>query len=258
MATKKTQLATVPAAQDDGGFMTERPEYLKDQPGNRGSEGVQSADLIIPRLELVQSTSPVRDETDPAWIEGATDGDLYNTVSRQLYGKQAFVVPVYYRKEWNVWAKRKKGEGPKEDIGDFQGSFATEEEAEAKRVTLPEADCYDVIETPTNFCLLVTGPGKSEEIIVSMPRTKFKVAKKWNSLIRMAEGDRFSRVYKLEPAREENAHGKFFNFAVSMVGFPSEDLFHKAEKLYAMISAGDLKFRADVDEPINKGGDTEY
>ena len=72
----------------------EIPDFMKQ--GNRGAENVGTDDMIIPRIELIQALSPVRKKSDPAYIEGAEEGMLYNNVTRTLYGTEVTVVPVYY------------------------------------------------------------------------------------------------------------------------------------------------------------------
>ena len=84
------------------------PEFLKTGTA-RGNEQVGASDLIIPRIELVQSLSPCRKKTDPAYIEGAEEGDLYNNVTRELYGKEITVIPLYFAKEFLLWKDRSKG-----------------------------------------------------------------------------------------------------------------------------------------------------
>lgn len=82
------------------------PEFLK-KGSNRGAENVGSEDVIIPRIELIQALSPARKKSDPAYIEGADEGMMFNNVTRELYGLEVMVVPVYYQKQFLVWKDRK-------------------------------------------------------------------------------------------------------------------------------------------------------
>ena len=48
------------------------PDFLKGMMNDtRGSEDVGADDIIVPRLELVQSLSKCRKKNDPAYIAGA-------------------------------------------------------------------------------------------------------------------------------------------------------------------------------------------
>lgn len=217
------------------------PAFLQGMTSNRGTENVTTEDLIIPRLEIVQSLSPCRKKSDPAYIDGAEEGLLYNNVTRELYGPDALVMPVFYKKEWLIWKDRLKG-------GGFRGAFASELEAAQARALLDNPDDYDIQDTAQQFCLLVKADGTAEEIVVSMAKSKMKTARKWNSLVRLAGGDSFSRVYKLSGVSAQNANGdEYYSFDVSNAGFPTEALYNRAAALYEAVSEGRAKVSEAVD-----------
>jgi hypothetical protein len=233
MAAKKNEIAkndqnTSLAVSDS------MPDFLREKQGQsaRGQENVQAEDLVIPRLEVVQDLSPARKKSDPNYIEGAEEGMLYNNVTRELYGKDVLVVPVGFVKEWLIWKDREKG-------GGFRGAFPTQADAEAARDQLEDADDCEVIDTNQQFCLLLKADGSVEEIVVSMAKSKAKVSRKWNSLIRLANGDSFSRVYRLSAVEDKNNKNQsFYNFGVAQAGFPSEQVYRRAEKMYEAIVKG--------------------
>lgn len=208
------------------------PVWLQGKTSNRGQENVTSEDLVIPRLEIVQSLSPCRNKKDPSYIDGAEEGLLYNNVTRELYGESVQVVPVFYKKEWLVWKDRLKG-------GGFRGSFPTELEARHHAMSLDNPDDYFVQDTAQHFCLLAKADGGVEEIVVSMSKSKLKTSRKWNSLIRLAGGDSFSRFYKLVGVEQTNANNDtFYGFDVASGGFVTEELYNRAEGLYMAVSEG--------------------
>lgn len=231
----KKEVATV----NSGLIMTTRPDWI---PGSgeqaRGSENVSTADLIIPRLELVQALSPIKEEDS-----SAKDGDIYNSVTKQIYGQAINLIPVFYRKEYLIWAIREKGKP--QPVDSFKGAHQTPDAAHLVIEGFENPDDYEVIDTPQQFCLLVQEDGTTEEVVVSMSRTKNKVSRKWNSLIRMAGGDRFGKVYSLYSVKEKNAYGTFYNFDVEPVGWPSQALYKKAESIYAAITSGAMEFKVD-------------
>jgi hypothetical protein len=253
---KKTEMAATAGAQQGTAIATEMPDYLKQNVGNRGRENVGVDDLVIPRLELVQDLSPARKKSDPNYIEGAEEGMLYNNVTRELYGTKVMVIPVGYVKEWLLWKDRKQG-------GGFGGAYPTEAEAIGARDLLEDGDSYEVVDTGQQFCILVHPDGRTEEIVVSMAKSKAKVSRKWNSLIRIANGDSFSRVYELSAVEDTNKQNqKYFNFAVRAAGFPPEPLYRKAEAMYKNIASGVVKADRGVDESgeagDRSGGSRDY
>jgi hypothetical protein len=238
-AAKSTALAT----------QEEVPDYIK-QGGGRGNEHVSTEDVVIPRIEQVQALSPCLDKNDSAYIEDAEVGGFFNSVSREFYGERVSVVPVFFQKQFLVWKDRQKG-------GGFRGAHNTAEEARARIEEEPsnEQDDFDVIDTAQQLVLVVREDGSSEEAVLSMARTKMKVSKQWNSMIRMAGGDRFSRKYDLVGVADENDKGKFYNIGIVPAGYPSKEIYQKAEALYVSVNSGARKVVVDSDEGEAGGTD---
>ena len=239
MAKKKDELVVMEEA--------EVPDYIRNDGPSRGSEDVGQEDLTIPRLEIVQSLSPCRDKKDDNYIEGAEEGMLYNNVSRELYGTKVMVIPVIFKKEWLIWKDRKQG-------GGFRGAYPSLEEANNMIVNLvnegsdPEGS-LEAIDTAQHLCLLIKPDGKLEEIAISMSKSKMKVSRQWNSIIRMMGGDRFSRVYELRGVADENNDGdKFKNFGVKALGYPSKHAYVLAEALYNDLVSGDREMKVNADQ----------
>jgi len=228
------------------------PDFLKNKQSIRGTENITAEDLIIPRLELVQDLSPCRKKQDPNYIDGIEEGMLYNNVTRQNYGLEALVLPVYYKKEFLLWKTRDSG-------GGFRGAFESKTEAEKFKSSLEDHQHIEIADTAQHFCLLIhPTSNKVEEVVVSMSRSKLKVSRKWNSLIRMNSGDSFSRVYKISTVSEKNAKNQdYYNFCISPAGYPTAEVYDRAEKLYEAISSGLGKVDRKFDEEPEISG-SEY
>ncbi len=233
------------------------PDYIKKD-SKRGSENVDMEDIAIPRLELIQALSPCRKKNDSAYIEGAEEGMMYNNVTRELFEKEVYVCPLMFKKEYLIWKDRDAG-------GGFRGAFDTNEEAAQAAENLKESGDlgpFDIADTAQHFCLLLAYDSagnvtRVDEVVLSMSRTKLKVSRQWNSMIRIFGGDRFSRVYKITSVEEDNDKGDYFNFKVEMHGFPPKEIYEKAEKIYDEISAGMRKVTVnrDIDEPDTSAPD---
>lgn len=232
MATKKDSGMANPAGREVV------PDYMRQGEG-RGSEAVEAQDLIIPRLEVVQALSPALDKGHAAYIEGAELGDIYNSVTREVYGAKVCVVPVLFKKEYLVWRDRKLG-------GGFRGALPTLEQAEERIQEQDKPEEYEALETAQQFVLVIREEGYTEQAVVSMSRTKMKVSRNWNSLIRLKGGDRFSRFYWLGTVDEVNANNqKYKNFAVIPGSFAPEVAYKEAEAIYTGLTSGTLKARVD-------------
>lgn len=244
MAAKKEE-KQVAKTQEAGMLITdEMPDYLNQGPA-RGSEDVGAEDLTIPRLDVIQAISPELKKNDPKYIPGAEAGMLFNSVTRELYGEGALVVPVLFKKQWLVWKDRQAG-------GGFRGAFDTPEEAANRLDELAqqgESGPFDIVDTAQHLCLIINKEtGKASEIAISMARSKMKVSRQWNSIIRMAGGDRFSRVYLIGSVEDSSDKGDFYNFHISQAGYPSKPLYQAAESLYNDMTSGDRKLNVAADD----------
>lgn len=224
------------------------PDYI-NQKSQRGSENVKMADLVVPRLEIVQGLSPAVKRGDPGFIQGATAGMINNSVTRQLYGEEVMVVPVHFSVQYLVWRDRKMAEQLKiGSEGGFFGAYPSQMDAQERaKQEGGEEKAIVIVDTPQHLCLILNQEtGTFDEIMVSMPKTKAKISRQWNSLIKLAGGDRFGRVYKLRADYTKNAKGDYFNWHVELMGYPSEILYRQAEELYKVIAAGERHIVMDV------------
>lgn len=232
---------------------TALPDFLKGKMDDqRGNENVGNDDLTIPRIEICQSLSECRKKNSPEFIEGIQEGDLYNNVTRQIYGDSLLFVPVAYLKEYLLWRDLKAG-------GGFGGSYQSAELANIALEAMEEKDRgdYEIVDTPQHFVLVVDQEtGKVTEAVISMAKSKAKVSRKFNSLIRLNEGPRFSRIYRLRGVADQNGAGQdFFNINVDNVSYVNAELFKRAEALYELIAAGKVQADRTVAKTTEEGGE---
>ncbi len=218
----------------------EVPDYIK-QGSARGSENVTTEDLVIPRLEIVQALSPCIDESDAAYIEGAKPGMLFNSVTRELYGDSVIFIPVLFKQQYLLWRDRKKG-------GGFAGAYDSEIEAKAAIKEQNDPDNWEALKTAQHFGLLVEGDSwKMDEAVISMARTKLKISRNFNSLVRINGGDRFSRAYVVSAVQEQNNEGqKYYNFSIKNFGWAPQQVYTAAEKMYEAVASGERTIVADT------------
>lgn len=215
-------------------FGTDRPDYVSDH--GRGSEGIGTDDLSLPRLSIIQDLSPQRKKSNDQYIEGAEEGMIFNTASNVLYKSDLFVIPAFFRSEYVAWKDREQG-------GGFGVACANEEDAEKWVQDQEDPSAWDISYTHQHFCLLVH-PDSTEEkphvedVVISMSRSQLKPSRKWNTMIQQAGGDRFSRAYKLSVVGDKSPKGDFFNWKLDQMGYVPKYLFDRAEKMYEAVKAG--------------------
>src|ERR1051325_505434 len=228
---------------EEGAVVTQEqvPDYIKRGQA-RGNENVEMTDVVIPRIELVQALSKCLKENDPSYIEGIKQGELYNTVTRENYGPAISVVPVLFTKQWLAWRDQEKG-------GGFAGAHPTAEACEKAIEEQEDPDDWEATETAQQLVLVVKKDGSIEEAVVSMNKTKLKVSRNWNALIRLNGNDRFSRIYVLHSVDETNSRNQDFkNYGVYAMGFPPLEVYKHAEKLYLSVRSGARKMNVDISD----------
>ena len=215
------------------GVQEQMPEWL--QKGNAGSEDVTAKDMILPRVDVLQALSPQIKKSDPNYIDGAEQGQIFNTVTGEIYGNNVAFVPVLFRKEFTVWKLRKAG-------GGFCGAYPTKGEGDAAVAGMQNPPDYECVESHQHFCMLLTDHGP-EEAVFSMTKSKLKVSRALNTLIQIAGVDRFAKAYRVDAIETSSDKGEFWSLKVHPVGFVEQDLYQRGKGLYEMIRAG----AADVD-----------
>ena len=82
-----------------------------------GNEEVGKDHLQTPRVKLLQQLSNEVDKNHSEYIEGATPGDFINSVTKENYGVDMYVLNVKFTEDFVVWKKREIGGGL---VGNFK------------------------------------------------------------------------------------------------------------------------------------------
>ena len=77
-----------------GGNLPVELENAFEEDLNLGFEEVTSSDIQIPFLRIIQALSPQIKKTDSEFIEGASQGDIFNTVTQEVYKADEGVLVV--------------------------------------------------------------------------------------------------------------------------------------------------------------------
>lgn len=219
------------------------PEYLQKFKGdNRGSEGVEQEDLLVPRLAQAQSENQTK-QMDPdaeEYIEGLKAGDFFNSVTGQVYGQRVKVVPITFSKSAIEFKPQSEGGGvrkiynsdkdvPKEDL-----QFTDGVDDKGNKVQIaPKATIFK-----NRMCVIFPEDGGVPELIaVQMKKANLGEAKKWNSLIALAKLPAFAKFYFIDAIKKPSPDGKskFSAMNVKPGGFVPEDFVKSAEAYFDML-----------------------
>jgi hypothetical protein len=236
------------------------PEFLKKSAQGRGRENVDQADLVLPRIKLLQPLSPEVQEED-SQIEA---GHLYNTLTQNDYGDSLIFIPVMHFKSRIYWRKR-DDDSPDRMLCSSPNGLNPNSEAFGK--TCPECpmqrwnnqaekaeDKAPKCTSYYNFAILVEG--ETSPIALSFERTKVKIAKKLLSLISIGNLDMFAKKYKIGVTKEKNKKGTWFNYDITPVGFVTADEFKIAEVAYNSLKGLALSVEQDTPAEAEEGAET--
>jgi len=231
---KNTELAVASAFMDDA---------------NSGLENITSEDLTIPRLKILQALSPEVNKRDGKYVDGASAGDVINTVTSQLYSEdnELVVLPVSYKRLFLEWQPRESGGGLVAQHED-QGILSKTTKNQIGQDMLENGN---YIQTSANhFVLVLNSDGSYDQAMIPMAGTQLKKSRTWNSVmasIKLRSGDKvftppsFSHKYSMKTVQESNDRGTWFGWNISNLGPLSEDemFYYEAAKDFAT-TVGDI------------------
>ena len=86
---------------------------LLEEEAGAGLENFTTEDMQIPFIRILQALSPQLNKQDSLYIKGAEQGDIFNTVSQQVYkaDEGITVVPCFFEKKFLEFALRSTGGG---------------------------------------------------------------------------------------------------------------------------------------------------
>ena len=231
-----------------------------------GVSNMGQDDLALPFLKILSGLDPLLDELDEA-----KRGDLYNTVSGQIYkGKEGvLLIPCAYQRRFIQWAPRGAGTGAPIAIFDTaQDCPKTERSKDDNKDYVVGGDGSYIEETHQHFVILVNDDGSAETALIAMKSTMLKKSRKWNSMIASAtvQGKngpftppRFGFIYRAKTVMEENSKGSWHNWEISReTQVEDAALYVRAKDFSTTIDSGDVVVKHQSEEAQNKSDDVPF
>jgi hypothetical protein len=214
-----------------------------------GQQNVTTEDMAIPFIRILQKMSKQLSKRDGAYIEGASEGDIFNNVTGQIWeGDEGLVViPCAFNFRVLEWTPLKDGGGLKGSYERGEALPAHTVDEDGNRIT---AEGTELVDTAENYVLLVAD-GQVEQAVLSMASSQLKASRKWNSLIGQqqimtAQGPkpkpRYGTMYRLKTAGASNDSGDWSVWDIGIEG-PVEDVnIYRAAKAFSQaVNTGDVQ-----------------
>ena len=236
-----------------------------------GLENVNSSDLIIPRLTILQDLSPQTKPKKAEYIKGAKPGMFCDVGTGELF-EELLLLPCFYAKIYLEWAPRGTGtNGPVMNYGIdssiMRKTKVTEDDKGSKRPMLPNGNY--IAETATYFLLNLSARGRAS--FLPMTSTQLSASKRWmmqitNERVTHADGSEYQppiwyRPWIARAAEETNAKGDYFGWAFSpheknIIEYdPTKTMLEKAKDFYAQARLGNVRGDLEVEADENTGTD---
>jgi len=228
-----------------------------------GNENVTMDDKVVPRLQIVQSMSPELKKTKSEYIEGAEEGSVFNSATRQLYTLPMTIIPVAYQKRYIEWVPRTAGGGL---INPNHGPEILNE------CTPGDKGKYllgnnEIVVTPEHFVIVIHSNGTLEQAVMSMAGSKAKISRQWNTLIdglqlrnpktgQLVTPARFYGAYEFTVGPESNDQGDWMNWRVKYKCPTTEvsaDAYLAAREFFKLVKSGAVQAEteAPAEDSIN-------
>lgn len=228
------------------------PSFIPDS--GKGLEQIGLKDMVLPRLSLCQSNTPARDKLSKEYLKGLSEGQFFNTLTRENFGEKIIVVPLFFYHSRIMFKDMKEGGGiicqaPDGVHCQMNNGGPCLHEAWGANGEPPE--CSEFFNYPS---LIYRGPGSktSELVIVSMKTTGLKAGRTLNSLMRIRGKAAYAGIYELSSVPDQNKSGQSYytwdakNYETAP--WVDEDLYIKAEGMFKIVSEGLLSGKITVAE----------
>ena len=235
---------------------TSKTDLMKAFESDSGSgfEEITSNDIQIPFIRIIQALSPQLKKTDPGYIEGASQGDIFNTVTKKLWSaeKGLLVIPIYYQLKLLEFIPRQQG-------GGFVGELVSDSDHVRKASRDQESGLEllengnELVRTAQHYVKVIHEDGTLENAIVDMKKTQLKKSRQWNSIMMMQKNNgmtlpSFSSVYKLTSVEDGNDKGSWHSWSIAHERhIDSLEDYNDAKSTHNSIKSGEMRVAIPAD-----------
>ena len=231
-----------------------------------GLENITTEDMQIPFIRIIQALSPQLQKDDPLYIKGAEQGDIFNTVSQEIYKQDegVIVVPAFFEKKFLEFQLRSSGGGfVRELAADDKDIAMTNREGTIE--LLPNGN--ELVRTHQHLVIAQSADGTIAPSVLDMKKTQLKVSRRWNTLknsARLPSGALmpiYGTAWQVTTVLEANDQGKWFNYKLDRVNdiTPTiEKMMLEARNMYQGVSKGEVKMAAASADEIAKEEDVPF
>ena len=236
----------------------------------QGTETIKAEDMQIPFMRLLQAMSPQLDKNEASYIKGASQGDIFNTVTGQYWeGEQGVVVlPCAFTTKFLEFQLRDTGGGFLGEL-DPSDQNITQTTRNGSVELLPSGN--ELVRSYQFLVLAVGDDGVTQQMICDMKKTQVKVAKQWNTrraglkIKHPTKGlfnpPMWAQPWRLTSVQQSNDQGKWFNYQLNQDVLPIDSVpvsaQEEAKELYNRFKSGEIKTGTGEETPSSNMKDED-
>lgn len=241
---------------------------------------IDSSDLTIPRVKLIQAISP--EVTD---FDTAKPGEFWHTIAAQSLGKTLRGIPILVRKSYVLWSPRSDERGvlaravdgktwdlpgaeftvkPKNSPHNVTyklGKYVTDRTSDAPALSEFGSSIPGDPKSPPAAALtyqllwfFVDYPELSPAIMINT-RSSVSPAKALISRIDLMPVESYGQMYDIGTTQEPFEGGFYFNYKYTAAGFNQDaELYARLEAMYENFSATSWRANDESEDPAKEGG----
>ena len=223
--------------------------------GGTGLEETTTEDFAIPFIRVLQPMSPQLQKQHGSYVQGASAGDLYNTVTGEAHDgeKGILIVPCAYNKKYIEWVPREKGGGLVNANHDISILSNCTRDPESRRYYTPEGN--EIVET-AQFFVLIDQKGKApQQAVLAFTSTQLGVSRKWLTMLRMArvqnskgesvEAPMFAYTYRLTTTTQSNDKGSWNAYSINQEKATEMSIAMAAKDFMGAARSGDVAVKEE-------------
>lgn len=228
-----------------------------------GLEEVTSEDVQIPFLRVLQALSPQIKKSDPAYIKGAEQGGIFNTVTKKFWSGDdgVLVIPTYFQKKLLEFVPRSEGGG---FVGEINPKNLPKIVKENGMEMLENGN--ELVRTAQHYVKIVHDDGTLENAIVDMKKTQLKKSREWVSIMGMFKYpkeagqnlvgktmDSWYNMFRLTTVEESNDKGSWYTWKiVHEKQVDKIEYVNESKSLHTSLSSGELTALPPTDANENE------
>lgn len=235
------------------------PAFLQSTIEEHAGRGVSHSaeDNIVPLIYVLQSGSPALKRSNPAYIEGASAGDLWkrNSAHKALVkGDEGIIFqPCHFSKVWIEWRPNRGGfvAAHKNRPADAKQVTKQHEGREVSAWVRPNGN--ELVETRQH-----AGFADGEPYVLSFSSTGHTVSRTWMQLMNQQltpSGQiaaSYSKKYLLTTVERTNTAGSWHVIKVQDAGWVDTiDEYNRGSKLFEAFDRGEKQAAAEEQEETN-------